>query len=302
MKIIHITDFHFNKKHTVEQEILVTKLCNEINKIEEVSFIFFTGDLVDKGGDKGKNFSLASQILFDEILAKTNIKKEQIFICCGNHDVNRNKEMPALKAFVDNISNVEDLNMFLVRDKRQFEGSLENIKNYINYQNNFYNGTHDLVDKLYSVHIRNIGEKKVGIATINTAWRSVESSEDKGNLLFPSVHIDQIIKAISECDIKIILMHHPLSDLKDYVFFDIESKIYNNFHFLFSGHVHLDKVETHITGDEGIFCCISPSTLTYGYSESKIGFTLITVDDESDFDALVTRYNYEKRRDRKSVV
>ncbi|GAB4017710.1 hypothetical protein GCM10028808_49910 [Spirosoma migulaei] len=295
MKIIHITDFHFNKKHVSQQEVLVNKLCDEINKIDNVSFVFFTGDLVDKGGEKGKNFSLASTFLFGEILNKTNIKKDQIIICCGNHDVNRNKEIPAIKAFVDNINNIDSLNQFVNGNKKQFTSSLENIKSFIEFQDKFYEDVNDNVNEIYSTHIRNIQNKKIGIATINTAWRSFDSDKDKGNLLFPSIYVEKIIQDTKNCDVKIILMHHPLTDLKDYVYFDLESKIYNHFHFLFSGHVHLDKVETHITGDEGIFCCISPSTLTYGYTDAKVGFTLLETEEETDFDAIVTKYIYDKR-------
>lgn len=301
MKIIHLTDFHYNSKQTLNQEVLVKKLCEVLSDIGHIDFIFFTGDLVDKGGDKGRNFTPAGDLLFGGLVSKGIVNKNQIFICCGNHDVNRNVEMPAIKSFVDSIDNIEELNQFVSRDKRQFDSSLENIKNYINYQNNFYKdnlnieGDIDIIEKIYSIHIRNVDGKQIGVATINTAWRAADSTQDKGKLLFPQIFVDKIIQKIKDCDVKLILMHHPLSDLKDYNYFDLENKIYNHFHFLFSGHVHLDKVETHITGDEGIFCCISPSTLTYGYTEAKVGFTVLDIEDDNIFDAIVTRYTYDKR-------
>ena len=108
----------------------------------------------------------------------------------------------------------------------------------------YYSKTDDIIEKLFSVHKRIIDSVKIGIVTINTAWRS-NSKDDKNKLLFPRILITKAIEMITDCEQKIILMHHDIFYLMEFNQYELEDIIYQHFHYLFSGHDH--KKETIIT-------------------------------------------------------
>ncbi|CAG4992158.1 3',5'-cyclic adenosine monophosphate phosphodiesterase CpdA [Dyadobacter sp. CECT 9275] len=291
MKIAHITDYHYNPSNPASQVKLVNNLLQKL-KQEKVDILFFTGDLVDKGGLNGTTFTKAKESLLKRIIDEGVVEHDMIFICCGNHDVVRVNELPAIKTHLDAITSIEQLNKF-VSDRKQFKESVKNHRDYLKIQDEILNNIDDEKTPLYTIHKRIFKEKKIGVASINTAWRSFSDSDNK-NLLYPPIFIEKIVNKLQDTDIRFILMHHPLSHTKDFVFYELESLVYSNFQYLFSGHTHTDRIETQISGEEGIFCCVSPSTITYGYSDAKTGFTIVEVDDDNFYDTNVKKYIYDK--------
>lgn len=293
MKILHLTDFHFNSKNIQRQEKLIDKIISSVRS-EKIDFIFFTGDLVDKGGNSGKLFRHAYDTLFKPLIQNGIIHENNIFICCGNHDINRDLDLISSRTHLDSITSIESLNDFVLKNREEFEISLRKLKPFANFHKSLSWDDKDYIDNLFSIHYRLVGEKKIGIATINSSWRAFDSNSDKGKLLFPPIFIENIIEKLKNTDIKFILTHHPLADFKDFVLYENERLIYNNFHFLFSGHTHTEKLETHLTSDEGIFSCVSPSTLTFSQSNNTIGYTLVDIDEENIHSANVTKFVYER--------
>lgn len=282
MKILHITDFHFREDQNskIEQKRLVEELIKTI-KNDGIEFVFFTGDLVNNGKNPAAFFE-AGELLLTNLIGKLNIPKSNVFFCGGNHDVFRNQELIAIQTELDKIDSVNKLEDFIVsQNGKQFEASLVNHQNFISYHKSFFseetNETNEVCE-LFSIHKRIVNDNVVGIATINTAWRSLKSETDRGNLLYPPSFINMIIDKLKDCTIKILLLHHPLSDLKYWNQAELEDLIHNNFLMMFSGHVHKMKSGNFITKDEGIYFSVAPATLSLYDSESTVGISIIDVD------------------------
>ena len=285
MKILHLTDFHFRPQEhfSFDQNKLIDAMCENLKKETGIDYLFFTGDLVNAGTETA-DFEQAKRIMLDKIQEATGLNEKQIFICAGNHDVNRNQEIPALRLAFDKFKHNDEVDSFVKNeDDREYKESLRNHLNYIDFQNGFYsNATEDKIHPLYSTHKRIFNSKKIGIATLNSAWRSFKSESDRGNLLFPLTFLKKQIEELKNCDIKILLLHHPISDFKDFNSSEIEDLVFHHFHLMFSGHVHKKKQSTHITSDEGIFCCTSPATLSlFDNNTSRIGYTILSIDIET---------------------
>lgn len=282
MKILHITDFHFraDQNSKVEQERLVKKLIEDTQN-EGIDFVFFTGDLVNKG-DSPNIFQEAGDSLLLQIVQGLKIPKSNLLFCGGNHDVHREQELNAIQTEFEKIDSVNKLEEFILSQKgKQFEASIANHQNFIDYHKKFYEDQetqNNEVGYLFSVHKRQIEDNTVGIATINTAWRSLKSESDRGNLFYPPSLINHILDKLIDCQFKILLLHHPLSDLIYWNQTELEDLIHNNFHMMFSGHVHKKKSGTFITNDEGIFFSVAPATLSLYESESTVGISVLEVD------------------------
>ncbi len=298
MKILHLTDFHFRTEEhfDFDQNKLVEALCENLKKEKGIDFLYFTGDLVNAGTDI-TIFENATQLLLNKVKDAAGLKDDQVFICAGNHDVFRNQEMPALNLKIEQFKNNDELDGFVKKETdREYQESLRNHQNFISFQNKFYaSANNDIVHPLYSIHQRDFHGKKIGIATLNSAWRSSNSKTDKGNLLFPLTFLKKQIEELKNTDFKILLLHHPISDFKEFNSSEIEDLIFHHFHLLFSGHVHKKKQSTHITSDEGIFCCVSPASLSlFDNNTSRIGYTILSIDIET-FEITIGNHLYDKQ-------
>lgn len=301
MRILHLTDFHFRSTEQTkfDQDQLIEKLSESLRHFKGVDLVFFSGDIVNTGNSIA-DFAKAKEMLLDKIVEVTGVYAQNIFICEGNHDVHRSQEMSAINMMLAGFKTVHELDSFVknVSDREYLE-SLENHKNYYHFAREFYaihSSDHgDDVNELYSVHKRDLDGKRIGIVTINSAWRSRDSNTDKTNLLFPVSILKDLIQRIDGCDLKIFMMHHPVCDFKEYVMTEIEDLIYHHFHILLSGHVHKRKQSMYITSDEGIFCCSASATLSLFDRDSRLGYSLLDVNDDKEVQITNVIYDQNER-------
>jgi predicted MPP superfamily phosphohydrolase len=301
MRILHLTDFHYKNDITSVplQEKLVRSLCNSLKKIGEIDLFFFTGDLVFQGNEE-RDFDNAYEQLIKKVLDEKKLNEDQLILCAGNHDVHRYQEMKAIGThFETKIKSNEELNDFIkVETDPQYRESCKNINNYLNFlHRKFSSQTATLSDKihpLYSIHKRTIDSKKIGIATINSAWRAI-NDESKGKLLYPVALLQNTINEIKDTELKILLMHHGLDEFIDFNVRELENEIYQGFLLMFSGHLHKRKQHLQITTDEGILCCTSPASLSLIKGE-KIGYTILNVNPDS-YEVAIENVIYDMQDD-----
>ncbi|MBR9847384.1 MAG: metallophosphoesterase [Algicola sp.] len=302
MKILHITDFHFDgtRKHKEDQIRLVNTLAKSLEKYtNSIDFVVFTGDLVWKGIDIN-DFYKSEQLLLKKVANAIEIETTSIFICPGNHDVYRGQELEEITDSLMKLDNIDDLDeLVLKNDGRSLKASLENLNNYYEFQHMFYAEHVKMhndrsVDNLYTSHIRHIEGKKVGITTINSAWRANDSKTDFGNLMYPPVYLKKAIREIQSCDVKIIMLHHPLSDFKYWNQYVLEDIIFKDYDIMLSGHVHNNRDTVHITSGIGIYHSTSAATLSG--ERDTIGFTIIDLNIES-FELELTNAIYNKNEE-----
>jgi predicted MPP superfamily phosphohydrolase len=302
MKILHLTDFHFDGsgKHKENELRLVDALLKSLKSYKnQLDFVFFTGDLVWKG-DNIEDFYKMEEILLNRLTLELNIPKTSIFICPGNHDVHRNQELEAITESLMLVDSIDDLDdMVLKNDGRTLKASLENLKNYYEFQEKFYE--HHIADKkdksinqLYTTHKREVGEKKIGVTTINSAWRANDSKTDRGNLMYPITYLKKAIAEIKDCHIKILLLHHPLQDFKHWNQFKLEDLIYKDYDLMFSGHLHNNRDSLYMTSGIGIYHCTSAATLDIG--SDAMGFSIIELNKDT-FEFIITNSIYNKKEE-----
>ncbi len=289
MNVLHISDLHFYSLDDNEYKVkkIVEKIITQIDG-EKVDFVLFTGDLVFKG-DNIDTFYEAQILLFDELSEKLGIQRNNIIFCCGNHDIHRNQEIGAVTEKIEKISKEKDLDAFVSSEqtRKEFENSLSNILNFITFQKEYFKEElNNEIHELFSIHSRVCNGRKIGIVSINSSWRC-NSDDDFGNLLFPNKFIETISLKLQDFDFNILLIHHPLGELKWWNKTLIENKIYEDFHLMLLGHVH-KGIQTAIPkNDEGIITSSATAVLSSINDFEKMGFSVIKVDidlNKVDFD------------------
>jgi predicted MPP superfamily phosphohydrolase len=297
MKILHLTDFHYSKdkKYEHDQYKIINAIVNDLQSETQIDYLFFTGDLV-RSGESYEVFIKAKELLLDRLVKELKINKQNVFICPGNHDIYRNQELEETTDRIKQIDNSLKLEEFIKRqDGKSFVESLKNTANYNKFQQAFYDEYEkpekQVISDLYTIRKTSFNGSKIGILTINSAWRSIDSKTDRGNLLFPISILKSAIEEIKiDTEFRILLMHHPISDFKDWNCSEMEDVIHNEFHMLFSGHLHKKKQAIQICTEEGIFCCSSASALSFDGTTN--GFTLINIDiDTYDIEISNRYYN-----------
>jgi predicted MPP superfamily phosphohydrolase len=91
LSILHISDFHFTRRHQREQEIVVDALIRDLEVLcighRRPDVVMFTGDLLNAGGvDRHDE---AYDALLARVVVATGCSDERIFIVPGNHDLSR---------------------------------------------------------------------------------------------------------------------------------------------------------------------------------------------------------------------
>jgi hypothetical protein len=263
------------------QNNLIKNFLTDIDKkIQFIDFVIFSGDLVNSG-EKLSNFNKAKDEFVVKIIEILKINKINFFICPGNHDVNRSNVSESLIKFLDEeINSNSELNSFFLKKSLDLDNSFLPLENYYTFIDAFYDvkDTNDFYEKMFSTHIREINQEKIGFVCINSSWRAIGINDDN-NLLYPICKIDEALDKIISCNIKILIHHHPISDFKPFNKYDLEDLIHKRFDFIFSGHIHKNALSLDLTHNEGVVKIGSSASLTFD-NESQIGYSVIEINEQ----------------------
>lgn len=307
VRILHLTDFHLSNRtlrdwNDFYKDAFFEKLA-ELNSEREIDLIFFTGDLIDKGG---KDFGSARKAL-DEfqikiitpILELLNKDLSRLIICPGNHDIYRNADskidenglkttLTSSDEVIDFINNCQNKNSYHY---------IQRIKEYKEFEYELYKDLDcDKIHSLFKFSIKyKIGNNTIGISSINTAWRCYNDN-DFSNILIGENQLNDNYKFVENCDVKIALLHHQLDWLSDVEKRTINSHINKNYDIVLSGHVHenMSKMTTGFIGS--CFHNVSPSGLNQIRTDSTTfanGFTIIDYNESVDCHYL--KYNHQQK-------
>ena len=212
MRIIHISDFHYIPKARSEFDRVVEELVKSVSQQEPVDLIVFSGDLINKDASL-EQFKEAAECLFDPLLKASRLDKSRLLICPGNHDLLRNTEMPMVADSLNSKTQSKELDAFC-DDTTQLSFSLTRFEAYNSFVLDYFGDCIENIQPLYTTAIREINGKSIGLLSINSAWRSIESEKDRGNLLYPIRYIHEAIEKVRTCDLVLCTMHHAVSDFR----------------------------------------------------------------------------------------
>jgi predicted MPP superfamily phosphohydrolase len=280
MKILHIGDFHFrSNKNVYEQRNIISLLIKDLKRKDKIDVVLFSGDLVFNGS-KAEDFQKAHEILFNPLIEQVGVDSKNIFICSGNHDIDRTECSEAIIDFFSNpdskIKKNEDLNKWVETNKKDLKTSVQSAQNYFAYAKRHFSSSSLLFDEFVTVDKRDFEEALFGIITVNSSWMCSGFQEDRNNLLFPIEYLKEALLKVEDCRYKILMLHHPLHYFKEFNYIEIQDLIHREFNLMFSGHVHKERIETDFNSKNGIYSNTTQATLCFDAGE--IGYSILNLD------------------------
>ncbi len=141
-----------------------------------------------------------------------------------------------------------------------------------------------------------VPELNLGIVAINTSWLSTGGlvREDKGHLAVSDVVLQTGLNSFPDTLKKIIIGHHPLSDMMEFNERSITAIMQRHAAAYLHGHLH-ESEPTHTAGAQGsIF--VSQCGALYSGVEYFNGYSILSFDTENDHVEVNMRSFYPKRQ------
>jgi hypothetical protein len=237
MRVLHISDLHARDQIPIGQQLLVEKLLEDVASQERERPI----DLVVFSGDCAFDGTTASLQSFRTLLLeplRELLPGRRIVFVPGNHDVDRARIDPIQEQGMRSLFVDQDAVGRLLAVDGAHDQALLRLQAWRELHQEWHHEDPPLaIPLLGSVHVSDCDNATVGIAALNTAWRSSDD-EDRGRLLVGEEQIRIAMNAIAECDIRLVVMHHPLEWLADFDEALCRQLLEANHCFVFTGHDH----------------------------------------------------------------
>jgi len=268
---IHMSDLHIKSEGADSFNIsqLLPSLIEDIRKFNP-HFVLFTGDISYSG--KEDQYKFANNNLFKIIKSFEHLKLNRIFLTPGNHDIDRDliQYLPDIK-----IENQNDLTEFYKQP--EYKLLLTASSQYIEFSRPFsVNFSQDKSNPIFFNYEFKLKGKKISITSLSSAifsnlhLNSTSKEPDYGELNIGEYQLAQAIKekTYDECNLSIIITHHPIDYLTDW-----DRKVLNNrfskyFNFHFFGHAHFQRFEQRIGQNNKINSIQSGSLFSDYYNEN----------------------------------
>lgn len=306
VQIIHLSDFHLNSKNLSDwnsyiKKAFIVKLKTLELDLSNTLFIC-TGDLVDKGGYGYKSindtFNLFKTDVIDFICNEMELPIEQFLIVPGNHDIVRKNDSSKIelgnREYFKNYDNILSAQKEIL-DNNDREG-VKRIIPYYEFEQILYKDSQNRYSSFLGGAFKfEMNGVNIGVACLNSAWRAYDD-DDKNYLILGEEQLNRCTKYLSNCEIKIALMHHPLDwfNLEKNI---ISSHIHKDYDLLFVGHVHESStmIQTGFTGT--LFTDVASSCTSDIRDDCKAfsnGFSLVNYDKNNEFiDCTFFKYNHD---------
>lgn len=304
--ILHVSDLHWSTSNADSLKIVTEALFEDVAKMRhELSvrpdLIIFSGDLAQSGDSEDGLLAPFDEFLVP--LAKiAELPIDRLFVAPGNHDMSREnvRSLPTINAALyDRLKDVDTINGFI---KKTEEGSKEEVL-ATDRMKNFYT-VHDVYlnsisqrGPFYRASKLSVGERTVGVACLNSAWRATGEADDVDyqRLIIGELAIDNALQEIEGCDLKIAVHHHPLDWLAAPDKESSDARIRSAFNLACTGHMHVARPSFSL--DAVGSCVMSQTGSVYAGRRWFNGYQYIEIDLPSgEYTFHVREYHDKDRR------
>lgn len=292
MKILHLSDLHIDTSHLRDQKIVLKALFADISAEVTTNgafdLVFFTGDLIAKGGYSLENIQAAKDEFLDPLIIAASIPAERLFIVPGNHDVNIKQQSKNLALSRLALDTNEAQTQYL--DEATLVATpATGLEEFNKLIGTLKRASPVLTNNHYRAFKISVGAISIGIGELNTAWcaTGADSDGDYGKLLVSGKQIDEMVHALDGVDLKVALMHHPINWMRIKDSRNLHRQLLLHFDGLFHGHNHEPDSQS-ISGTSNNYF-VSNAGCLYQSREYFNGYCII------NFDSNVQRWDVDAR-------
>lgn len=291
VRICHFSDLHINGNHLSDfDQFIVKALIKDLNKFHEqrpIDLIILSGDLIDKGGDGFNNDLEMALLTFEEkfidpIVSNLGLPKHRVFVCPGNHDIDRNADdIVEEKGLLYSLNSIEAVNEHIDSGKKIGTKRMIPFKNFEKSLYKDYPGESELTPYQSSFHVKLEG-CTAGITCFNSVWRCFNPNNGTEKLILGERQITNARNIIQDCDLKIAVMHHSIDCLTEFDCKIVSPMLERDYDIVFCGHVHEGSAWTKTDMYGSLCVSVAPSNWTHNLRTSdrfsSNGYTIVDYD------------------------
>ncbi len=303
MKILHISDIHYDHKREDLFNKVFDELYRTVNSLDEkIDLIVFSGDLVNQygSGEFNEEMNKASRYIYD-FCKKTRISIDNFVMCIGNHEVNKKlftmETHNGLKAKYH--SQIGDISRSITECFYEYEHNniisdvFKPVEQYLDYVKSTFDSKNiTYYSPLVTIYKYRIDGKRVGVASFNNVWSCGLFDRDPlyGNLVFGIDQIRKALEQMNDCYFKIGNAHSSINHIHEVERSKVEDMIISKFDMFMTGHTHYNDtlLQSKSEGAKFVECLFtsSPSFNVENYYDDSnkyiVGFNIIDIDEFRD--------------------
>jgi predicted MPP superfamily phosphohydrolase len=239
VRVLHVSDLHAGAGPEADQQEIVDAMLADAQsfaRVKEFDLALFSGDLTFSGAVA--EYQMASAILLNPLERRLRLSRDRIMLVPGNHDVHWDDiddwDEDALSA---RLTGRERVNELLTNPDKLTRacGRLARFEQF--YSDYFREHPPRYHEPLVRVRRVTLDDTVVGIAGLNSAWRSAKA-DDAGRLLLGDHQVRMALSAIENCDVRLVAVHHPLNWLDPDDARQVRTLLEGGSALVFSGHEH----------------------------------------------------------------
>lgn len=295
MRIIHFSDFHLSANQEERARTIVKRLINALVVIHQerpIDLILFSGDLIDKAGKGFPSPSLRNALnMFQDIVIcpivnTLGIPRNRFIFTLGNHEINRDIiKDDEDKELTESLKNLENIDWYVHQPALE----IPRILDYNNFRDEYWDvqaGDTEIKKNLFQFGIKlNIGEKKIGVNCLNTAWRCLDNN-DEHKILTGKFQITDMRNFFEDCHLRFAIGHHHPVFMNQFETPVLKEVIGYNYDAYFCGHTHDTEGEYVERAKGSCFYFTAPGTLSSNVSATqqyRNGFMIIDYEQDNRY-------------------
>lgn len=242
LTILHLSDLQFGRNpghgEALRSALLDDILEGLIKGRWKPEVVAVTGDIAHSGSPE--EYAKAKGFL-DALLQAAQLTREQLIMVPGNHDVNRQRRTPLVRATEAVMLDRDSIESVLGSDSDR-RLMFARFEDFYELSDEFGRKDDHRVGEYLPVFHNVKDGRTVGFLCINTAWLSHTSSEE-GRLAVGRHQLDSLFSHASGTHVCVALLHHSPAFLVEFDRLYVEKTLADACDLVLHGHVHaLDPV------------------------------------------------------------
>lgn len=289
INIVHISDIHAREDKVGELKCRVSAFFRDIEKCHVVpDALVVSGDIAYSGVKE--QYKIADEILFHPFIKKFGLSPDRVFVCLGNHDINRREvkdiyrdgtlhKIAEAHSTIDGFSHCEYGCMW---------------GEFIDFAKQYA----PLNDCSFGSAVFSVEGVKIGIVSYNSSIVCFDRDAKKGDLWLSKEQIESISEDVNACALRIGVIHHATEWLNEKEQQVVVPDLRRKTPIVLAGHMHSED-SAFVISPEGTYLVFMSNSFFAGedYSPShEDGYNIYEINPESA--SVKAHYRkYVRRRD-----
>lgn len=292
IRILHVSDLHATDPIEEDQDRLATAALDHAARLlagRRLHLLVCSGDLTKHG--RPEEYERGRSLLLEPAMDRFDLGRQQVVLVPGNHEIAQAELEPVRGPTPANRAEVDAI----LGDPRELARAAAALGPWATFRDEFYGEEAPAQSSpLSAVHEHVFGGVSVGVAALNSSWRS-RGKGDRDHLLLGHGQVAPALRAISDREVRLVVVHHPLDWLVDFDARETREELARHGVTVLSGHVHSPHATAELS-EGGERLDLTAGCLYY-HREYPNSFSLIEIDPTLQTVGVQVRRWYAGRED-----